>query len=384
PRFQPHPGATARHFLSLLAVLGSTLGFSAAFGGLAAYPAVLALGGGAAACFGLARWLSRPLRAAAREARAVFDNPLMALIYTGRDDEVGQVRLAQLVLQAKVRTVVGRIDEAAGELGGLAQATVANVEQTTQSVRRQKSETEQVATAMNEMAATVQEVARNTAQTAEAAQHADREGDSGKRVVTATMDSIDLLARDVEQAADVVEKLNGDSEAIGSVVDVIHAIAEQTNLLALNAAIEAARAGQHGRGFAVVAEEVRTLAQRTQTSTQEIQSMIERVQGGSGDAARVMKQSRERADSAVGQAREAQQALQAIHTAVTSITDMTSQIASAAEEQSAVAEEINRNLVNISQVADETAEGAEHTQATSEALAGMVNRFESLIQQARL
>ena len=224
-----------------------------------------------------------------------------------------------------------------------------------QGVGRQQTETDQVATAINEMTATVQEVARNAIDAAAAANQADQEANSGKNVVGQTVSAIQLLATNVEQAADVIQKLEVDTTEIGGVLDVIKGIADQTNLLALNAAIEAARAGEQGRGFAVVADEVRTLASRTQESTEEINKMIESLQTGAKNAVSAMETGREQARTGVEQATLAGESLNAITQSVATINDMNTQIASAAEEQSKVSDEINRNVVNISQLADETA-----------------------------
>ncbi len=222
-------------------------------------------------------------------------------------------------------------------------------------ILEQKGEVDQVATAMTEMSATVHEVARNATEAAEAAQRADEETGKGKMVVSQAIEAIDLLANEVNDAAQVIHRLEQDSDEIGAVLDVIRGIAEQTNLLALNAAIEAARAGEQGRGFAVVADEVRTLAQRTQQSTQEIQNMIERLQSGAQDAVKAMEQGRSRAQVGVEQAAEAGVSLETIAQAVGTISDMNTQIATAAEEQSVVAEEINLNIVSISDMADKIA-----------------------------
>ncbi|THB70290.1 MAG: methyl-accepting chemotaxis protein [Gammaproteobacteria bacterium] len=222
-------------------------------------------------------------------------------------------------------------------------------------VLSQKAEVDKVATAMTEMSATVHEVARNATEAAEAAQRADEETSKGKMVVSQAIEAIDLLASEVNDAAQVIHRLEQDSDEIGAVLDVIRGIAEQTNLLALNAAIEAARAGEQGRGFAVVADEVRTLAQRTQQSTQEIQNMIERLQSGAQDAVKAMEQGRSRAQVGVEQAAEAGTSLETIAQAVGTISDMNTQIATAAEEQSVVAEEINLNIVSISDMADKLA-----------------------------
>ena len=237
---------------------------------------------------------------------------------------------------------------------------------------------------MNEMTATVQEVASHAAHAAEAATSARDEAQGGQRVVSANIDAIQRLADEVMQTAELINRLAEDSNAIGTVLDVIRGIAEQTNLLALNAAIEAARAGEQGRGFAVVADEVRTLAQRTQESTSEIQDMIERLQAGARNAVEAMEKGRAGAESSVRQAVTAGESLQAINQAVAAISDMNLQIATAAEEQSAVAEEINRNITTINMVADETAVGAEQTAEASQELARLAMNLQRIVSQFRV
>ncbi len=236
---------------------------------------------------------------------------------------------------------------------------------------RQQGEIEQVATAMNGMSATVTDVSKNAANAASAATDADKRAKDGCDVVNTTVETINDLASEVERTAAVIENLKGDSIGIGTVLDVIRDIAEQTNLLALNAAIEAARAGEQGRGFAVVADEVRTLASRTQQSTREINDMIERLQNGANQAVDAMETGRAKAEESVQQAARAGEALQAITGVVDSIKSMNMQIAGAAEQQSITAEEINRNIVNISAVAQETAGGSHQTSGSSEELTSL-------------
>lgn len=254
--------------------------------------------------------------------------------------------------------------------------------QTQQAVSRQRAETEQVATAINQMSATVLEVAHNANHAAEAAQNADQEAIAGREVVNETMQAINGLAGEVDRAAEVISKVESDSANIGSVLDVIRGISEQTNLLALNAAIEAARAGEQGRGFAVVADEVRSLASRTQASTQEIQQMIEILQSGARKAVSVMDGGKVQAKNGVEHAQRAQESLSRITSAVSTITDMNTQIAGAAREQTTVADEINQSIVNISQIADQSLDGTRQTNDTSdrlsqlaEQLRGQANRF---------
>lgn len=253
-----------------------------------------------------------------------------------------------------------------------------------QGVTRQQLETDQIATAINQMTATVQEVARNANDAAMAANQADEEANNGKNVVSKTVQSIQTLAANVEAAADVIQKLEVDTSEIGTVIDVIKGIADQTNLLALNAAIEAARAGEQGRGFAVVADEVRTLASRTQESTEEINAMIEKLQASVKKAVTTMETGRQQAHNGVEQASLAGQSLTAITRSVATISDMNTQIASAAEEQSKVAEEINRNVVNISQVADETATNVSQVADQSNQLGNLANALNAEVQRFKI
>jgi len=284
-------------------------------------------------------------------------------------------------LNSARKNIAGLVHTLIGGVSQLQQATnnmAAVSKETVAGVLNQQAETAQVATAMNQMAASVQEVARTAAGAAEAARNADNEANAGKQVVIETIGSIDSLAGEVEKAAQTLSNLENDINNIGAIVDVIRGITEQTNLLALNAAIEAARAGEHGRGFAVVADEVRTLAARTQTSTIEIEEMVERLQQGAQVAVSVMNDGRERAQTSVEKAASAGQALDSITQMISAMDEMSAQISNAANEQSAVAEDINRGIVNISQVAEHTAEGAHETE---EAVAAMTT-LSSQLQEA--
>ncbi|MCT8125051.1 methyl-accepting chemotaxis protein [Alishewanella sp. BS5-314] len=285
---------------------------------------------------------------------------------------------------AKVQTMVQQIRSSVEQISTASEEMSSITDQTSKEVIRQQSETAQVATAMNQMTATVQEVANHAALAASSAQSADKQTQDGRKVMQHTLHTIQTLAQEVENGALVISRLSEESTKIGSVLDVIRGIAEQTNLLALNAAIEAARAGEQGRGFAVVADEVRTLASRTQASTLEIQSMIERLQTGAHDAVKAMQQGQKQAQQGLTQAAQAENALLTISNAVTNINDMNIQIATAAEEQSSVAEEINRNIVNISQSADATAEGAKQTASAGDELAKLAVRLQTLVGQFKV
>ncbi|WP_394204194.1 methyl-accepting chemotaxis protein [Shewanella waksmanii] len=300
------------------------------------------------------------------------------------NDELGQVSSAFDRMLDKFQASIQGVSDTAKQLSGSASEVAQVTANTASSVHSQRQELNMVATAMNEMTATVVEVAKNANDAANAALQTDEQSQAGMQVVNNTVTTIVGLADEIEQAARVVQSLEHDSHQIGSILDVIKGIAEQTNLLALNAAIEAARAGEQGRGFAVVADEVRSLASRTQESTEEIQSMIEKLQNGTKQAVTVMADSRQHAEESVNHAKSAGDALSAISTAIATIKDMNTQIATAAEEQSAVSEEINTNIVNISHAADEAAAGAQQTSSESEHLAQMAQQLDNLVHEFRI
>ncbi|MET0052125.1 MAG: methyl-accepting chemotaxis protein [Candidatus Thiodiazotropha sp.] len=328
-------------------------------------------------------WLLSPLQAAVAEARAVFDQPVMRRVYTGRDDEIGQIQLALKMRASQVDAIVGRLTDTTKQLYELGEVTHKRSEEASRGVAQQQFELTQVATAMTEMVATVQEIARNTALAADATREGQKQTASGRQVVTQTIDSINALSQEVQRAAGVIGQLSQQSVDIVKVLDVIKGIVEQTNLLALNAAIEAARAGENGRGFAVVADEVRTLASRTTESAREIEEMIEGLRSGSRKAVEVMEQSRTQADNSVDLAAKAGSALQGISSVIDNITDMNHHIATASEEQGAVAEEINQNVVNINQVAEETASGAKHSAEACQQILAAIERLDDLVIQFR-
>ncbi|MEO6696737.1 MAG: methyl-accepting chemotaxis protein, partial [Gammaproteobacteria bacterium] len=243
----------------------------------------------------LARLIGSQLKVLISKVETVAAGNLTVEIQQRTQDEIGELFGSFGKMVSSLRTIIGEVTGSTAQLASAAEEMSAVTEQTSQGVKQQQSETDQIATAMNEMSATVQDVARNAAAAAQAAHQADEQASNGKQVVTQTIEAIDALAGEVEKAAQVIQKLEGDSISIGAVLDVIKGIAEQTNLLALNAAIEAARAGEQGRGFAVVADEVRTLAQRTQQSTQEIRKMIESLQTGAKNAVQVMQGGKQQA-----------------------------------------------------------------------------------------
>lgn len=299
-------------------------------------------------------------------------------------DEIGDLSKNFNHFVEKLQNLIGEIADATTQLATSAEEMSAVTEQTSAGVANQRQETEQVASAITEMTAAVQEVARNAENASNAAAEADTESNQGRSVVDSTVYAIGALAAEIEESASVILSLKGDSKNIGTVLDVIKSIAEQTNLLALNAAIEAARAGESGRGFAVVADEVRTLARRTQESTVEIESLIDALQTGSEKAVTAMNSSRERASETVEKATQAGESLSSITRAVGTIVEMNTQIASASEEQSSVAEEINRNVVNIQSISEQTAAGAEQTSTASAELAQLGEQLQRLVGQFRV
>lgn len=326
----------------------------------------------------------KPLQTAIAAMHSIAAGNLTTRIDVTSKDETGQLLTALKAMLEKFHTMIQQINAATIQLAASAEEMSVITDETNHGVQRQQLETDQVATATNEMSATVQEVTRHAIQAADAAQHAQREAQAGKHIVDQTITDITALANEVNDIAEVIHKLEAESSNIGTVVNVIRSIAEQTNLLALNAAIEAARAGEQGRGFAVVADEVRTLANRTQESTQEIRKMIERLQVGSKEAVQVMEQGRNRTRASVEQASRAGASLVSITEAVATIADMNVQISTASEEQRAVAEEINHNIVNISQVAEQTALATQQMSRAGVDLSGLAAQLQSLVNQFKV
>lgn len=295
------------------------------------------------------------------------------------NDVIGDIVSSFNQMTATLRELVFEINNEVEMINVGAGHTRAITERTTSGAQSQQHQIDQVATAMNQMAATVQEVARSAADAANATQSADEQGDTAKVVVVEAMGAVDTLAGMVGRAADVIRKLETESENISRVVAVINDISGQTNLLALNAAIEAARAGDQGRGFAVVADEVRTLATRTQQSTEEIGAMIHSLQSGARDAVSAMEAGEKQALAGVDFTEKAAEALAEIAGAVTTIRDMSTQIATATREQGTVTEEVNQSIISINDVAIQAAEGAVETANASRDLENRSAKLKTLI-----
>ena len=300
------------------------------------------------------------------------------------NDEVGELAKWFNVFIERIHGIIGDFSETAQELNRATDRLTGFAQDTERGVIAQQSDIDHVVTAVQEMANAVEDVTQNVALAANSAQQADSEANNGNQVVSQTMSQIENLSEDINRAAGVIGRLQSETDNIGSVLDVIRGIAEQTNLLALNAAIEAARAGEQGRGFAVVADEVRTLASRTQDSTQEIQSMIERLQTGAREAVQVMEKGTQQATESVNQAELAHKSLEAITQGVSEIHSRTTQIASATEQQSSTTREMDNNMSNIAAVAKTTADGAtKMAQETSE-LASMAERMTQTVKQFKV
>ncbi|RIJ12575.1 methyl-accepting chemotaxis protein [Pseudomonas sp. 91RF] len=299
-------------------------------------------------------------------------------------DELGELGEVFNGTVRKIHDLIERVGHTVGEVERQAGQVEDVSAQSNQAVAGQRTQIEQVATAMNQMSATSQEVARSAAAAVSSAHSVNDETISGRGLVESQQGSIAALASEIDQSVRVINQLASDSQSISSVLEVIKSIAEQTNLLALNAAIEAARAGEQGRGFAVVADEVRTLAKRTQQSTEEIEQMIAKLHGGVGAAVKAMGVSHSMASGTVGQSEKVQQALENILGAVGMIVDQNQQIAAAVEQQTAVAHDIDQNIVEINRAGERTAEGAHQTENASRALSAQVVELKQLISAFRV
>jgi len=347
---------------------------------------LIAIGVGILIATLIGRSISRPIKntVAALNDIAEGEGDLTQRLNTERKDEIGELSLAFNKFVTRVQEMVQHIGGSTEQLGAAAEEMSIITDNTNNGIMRQQSETEQVATAMNEMTSTVQEVARNASEAAASAHQADDETRNGNKVVRESVEAINSLANEIKQASTVIQRLEEDSQSIGTVLDVIRGIAEQTNLLALNAAIEAARAGEQGRGFAVVADEVRTLASRTQQSTEEINEMIGKLQSNAHAAVSAIEGSKKQAEVGVERANAAGVSLDTITASITSINDMNMQIASAAEQQSSVADEINKNIFSINDIAEESASSANDTLKSSQEMAVLASDLQLMVSRFKV
>ncbi|MBB1439809.1 methyl-accepting chemotaxis protein [Shewanella sp. SG41-4] len=344
----------------------------------------IAIAMGSIAAYLLTIAITRPISQAVKAANQLAKGDLTIEVTRSSQDETGQLIASIQGTATNLRNIIATISGASIELASASQELAVVTEQSSQGVENQQIETDLVATAMNEMAATVNDVASNAANAAIAANEADKDALLGSQVVEKTILAINTLADRVNESSEKLGEVELATINIVKILDVIRGIADQTNLLALNAAIEAARAGEQGRGFAVVADEVRSLAQRTQGSTQEIQNMIEQLQAGTQSTVEVMAQGRTQAVECVTQANETGRALQAITQAISVINDMNIQIASASEQQSSVAESINENVINVKHIAEENAVAANQTRASTSEIAHLSEQLKELVDQFKI
>jgi methyl-accepting chemotaxis protein len=329
----------------------------------------------------MTRMMSIPINAAVRAMEDLADGEgdlTQRLAGTGNSD-IAKMAKGFNGFASKVQTLVSQVAGSVGNLSSVVGQVTVIVDQTQGGSKQQHQQTEHVVKAIAEMTSSVQDVASNANSAADSAHRADEKARSGQKVVGETIASINLLASEIETGVNVVNKLSKDVESIGSVLGVIKSIADQTNLLALNAAIEAARAGEQGRGFSVVADEVRTLASRTQESTRLIEEMIDNLQKQVLAAVEAISNGQEKAKSSVETASNAGEALEEIATSVATISDMIIQIASASEEQGAVASEINQNVINISHIADENASASDKLANSSDDLAQLASELKQQV-----
>ena len=330
----------------------------------------------------LTRSITAPLGQALAVARTIAGGDLSQPVVVKGTDEPAQLLTALATMQDQLRTTIHGISESAQQLASAAEEMSSVMEQSTRGLQAQNDEIEQAATAVNEMSAAVDEVAGNAVSSAEASKASDEDSKHGHYQISETISSIQNLVDEVLGASSKAEGLAVQAQDISKVLEVIRGIAGQTNLLALNAAIEAARAGEAGRGFAVVADEVRSLAQRTQDSTEEIEQMITGIQQGTQDTVDALNSSAEHASQTLQRANSAGSALEKITAAISQISERNLVIASAAEQQALVARDVDRSLVNIRDLSTQTAAGATQTSAASQELSrlavdlnGMVTRF---------
>ncbi len=326
------------------------------------------------------RWRKKYLRVL-KEAKDVFNNPLMSYLYSGDNDAIGSIELALAMRKAEINAVVGRVTDVSMNVSENAATASDQSNQVSQNLNEQRNESEQVATAINQMSATVQDLARTVTDTAQSAEQGKNITETGQQTITNSLQAINDLSTQLTEVDSMITKLSDGSKSINTVLSEISSIADQTNLLALNAAIEAARAGEQGRGFAVVAEEVRALAMRTQQSTEEIRNLLNQLQTDSDNAVDAMDKGNKLSANCVSLSNEAGEALKDIHSEVSLISNATAQIATAIEEQSVVTEQVSQNIVRINDITISCVESSQEASALSAELLDKLSDQEALVAQ---
>ncbi|MGH1461975.1 MAG: methyl-accepting chemotaxis protein, partial [Neptuniibacter sp.] len=322
----------------------------------------------------------KPLNKLKGSSKAIYNNPLAQYVMAGSMNELGAAELSLNMMDARLRTVIGRVEDSIETLNHFMLETRASIEQTTQGIETQNTEADMLASAATQMSATAHEIAQNTSQTSEATHNTAQLAESGKAIVSEMIEGIRDLVQEVNLAGNSSEELNHKAKAVEQVVNIINDIAEQTNLLALNAAIEAARAGEQGRGFSVVADEVRILAQRTQESTSEIRETIDAIQKQVDETTAAMEKCSSHAASNIERAENVGLSFEEVNGAMNAITDSSTQVAAASEQQSAVSEEVNRNITSIRHIASQNFEISKHMKDSSRELSDLVTELKSMLQ----
>lgn len=329
----------------------------------------------------LVYWQLTPLKNSLNQALTIYNNPLSQRAITGRMDEVGASNIAIQLLEARIHTVTGRVDDAIKTLRDVMNVTHQSLNKTTTGIEQQNLESDMLASASTEMASSAHNVAENTSRTSDVTHQAALDAQTGRTTINDMLKTIELLAGEVEQAAELSEQLHLQTEEIGHITTIINDIANQTNLLALNAAIEAARAGDNGRGFAVVADEVRELAIRTQQATEQIKSSIGAVQKQVRNTADTMSKTHTQAKDSINRAEIAGQAFDQLSQSLNQISDQSQQIAVAADEQNDTAESLSRSIISIRDISDSNKDSINNTNQAIDDLARLVTDLSQIVNR---